>query len=69
MDASQSHQPTETGARRLSVLPADLHPLILEQLVEAISLLHPPHYEHLRTAALVCKDWAKMAQRLMWEEV
>ncbi|BGP17310.1 hypothetical protein JCM10213v2_005328 [Rhodosporidiobolus nylandii] len=54
----------------LPVLPADLHPVILEQLVEPISLERfPPHYKHLRAASLVCKDWAKTAQKLLYKHV
>ncbi|BGP17298.1 hypothetical protein JCM10213_009098 [Rhodosporidiobolus nylandii] len=54
----------------LPVLPADVHPLILEQLVEPISVdRFPPHYKHPRAASLVCKDWAKTAQKLLYEHV
>ncbi|BGP17285.1 hypothetical protein JCM10213_008161 [Rhodosporidiobolus nylandii] len=51
------------------VLPADLYPLILEHLAAPVGFAFPPHYAHLRTAALVCKDWVKMAQKLLWREV
>ncbi|BGP17302.1 hypothetical protein JCM10213_009094 [Rhodosporidiobolus nylandii] len=54
----------------LPSLPVELHILILEQLVEPISHERfPPHYEYLRLAALVCKDWTKVAQRLLWQQV
>ncbi|BGP17275.1 hypothetical protein JCM10213_008171 [Rhodosporidiobolus nylandii] len=68
MDDTKMYQ-SKQDLSHFRVLPADLHLLILEQLVEAISLHHPPHYEDLRTAAMVCKDWGKMAQKLMWEAV
>ncbi|GAA5946822.1 hypothetical protein JCM10213_009086 [Rhodosporidiobolus nylandii] len=67
---SSALPPVHSPSMPLPVLPADLHPVILEQLVEPISLERfPPHYKHLRAASLVCKDWAKTAQKLLYKHV
>ncbi|BGP17279.1 hypothetical protein JCM10213_008167 [Rhodosporidiobolus nylandii] len=56
----------------LPVLPADVHPLILGQLVTPTTAAvswQPLYYKYLRMACLVSKDWARIAQKLLWEQV
>ncbi|GAA5947493.1 hypothetical protein JCM10213_008185 [Rhodosporidiobolus nylandii] len=53
MCTTQSAQATDSDALHLPILPADLHPLILEQPVEPISLRQPSAHLYSTTTALM----------------
>ncbi|GAA5957371.1 hypothetical protein JCM10213_003714, partial [Rhodosporidiobolus nylandii] len=50
-------------------LPLELIELILTHLVSPISLTPPRFYRDLKSAALVCRNWRALAQKLLWEQV
>ncbi|BGP17294.1 hypothetical protein JCM10213_009101 [Rhodosporidiobolus nylandii] len=50
-------------------LPFELIDLILSHLVSPISLAPPRFYRDLCSAALVCRSWAAVAQKLLWEQI
>ncbi|GAA5947416.1 hypothetical protein JCM10213_008157 [Rhodosporidiobolus nylandii] len=50
-------------------LPPEVVHLVLDYVVSPISLGHPSFYSTLRWCALVCREWAPIAQRHLYSEL